>query len=365
MLFRSLMADCDLILVSGGLGPTNDDITKKTLADYFHCSLKINATALATIEKLLKPRYPVLPEVHKMQAMIPDKARVMKNTRGTASGMLFEEKGKTLVAMPGVPFELRGIFEDEVIPFLKKKTGNSILVCKNIKTIGIAESAIAGKIKDIEDGLPPNITLAYLPGIGQVKIRLTGKGSQKTVVEKQLNDVSGEIESRLEKYIYGYGDESIESAIGKLLEKGNARLAVAESCTGGYISHLLTTVPGCSGYLKGGIVAYSNDVKINELNVDRTLIEQQGAVSRACAEAMAKGILKKFNCTYSLATTGIAGPGGGTKEKPVGTVWLACAAKDGRVESFRFVMDRRRLQNIQYSAVNALNLLRKVILKSV
>ncbi len=357
----NLLDVCNLVLVSGGLGPTNDDITKITLAEYFDCELIMNKEALATIEKLLKPRYPELPETHKKQALIPEQAKVLKNTRGTASGMLFEENGKVLIAMPGVPFELKGIFEDEVIPWLKKRNGNKILVQHNIKTIGIGESAIAEKIAHVEKELPENISLAYLPGIGQVKIRLTGKGNSRRQVEKEIHDFSKKIEDLLQKYIYGHGDETVESAIGKMLLKENASLAIAESCTGGYLSHLITSVAGSSNYFLGGVISYSNKIKMQELGVKKSILEKQGAVSGECAEAMAQGVKNRFGSTYSLAITGIAGPGGGTPEKPVGTVWITCAGREGKVRSMTFVMNRGRLQNISYSAVNALNLLRKVI----
>ncbi|MFC2114716.1 competence/damage-inducible protein A [Bacteroidota bacterium] len=352
---------CDIILVSGGLGPTNDDITKKVLAEYFDSELVFNQLVFEQIEKMLSKHFRTISEAHRSQAWLPAKAKVMINTMGTASGMLFNEKGKILIALPGVPFELHGLIDREVVPYLRELTSTQVLINMNIRTVGIAESMIADRIKDIEDGLPAEIKLAYLPGIGQVKLRLTASNAEKKELETKMNDLTSEISVRLNEFIYAYDETSFEEAIGHLLLQNKVSLAVAESCTGGYLSHLITSIPGSSAYYKGGIIAYSNEIKSQILKVESGILEQYGAVSQECAEAMASGVRKLLNSDYAVSTTGIAGPDGGTDEKAVGTVCLAVASEK-EVVSKMIVFDRGRIQNIQYSSITVLNLLRKLIL---
>jgi nicotinamide-nucleotide amidase len=350
-----------IIITTGGLGPTSDDITKRTLAEYFNCDMVFNENVYNNIVELLKHRYKTVSEAHKSQAYIPALAKPLENRMGTASGLLFEENNKILISLPGVPFEMKYLIENHVIPFLKIKNAGNFLISRNIKTIGIPESLIADKIKEVEDNLPSEISLAYLPSIGQVKLRLTGLSSDKEKLVRLMKSVERELVIKVNDYVYGYDDETIEIAIGRLLISQNASLGIAESCTGGYISHLLTSVPGSSEYYKGGVIVYSNHMKIQLLGIDELIIKEYGAVSCECAEAMSKAVIEKLGVDYAIATTGIAGPGGGTDLKPVGLVWISVSTRKKTI-SKRIIFDRGRIQNIQLSALTALDLLRKVIL---
>ncbi|MBT3422601.1 MAG: competence/damage-inducible protein A [Bacteroidetes bacterium] len=359
---NQLSACCRVLIVSGGLGPTNDDITKKTLATYYQSELVFDKEVFREIERLLKHRVSVISEVHRNQAYIPACAKVLSNNLGTASGLLFEENGHILIALPGVPYELRGLMDNKVYPFLKNLSDSIKLVNLNIKTIGLGESVIAQKIKDIEDSLPAYIKLAYLPSIGQVKLRLTAQNGKESLILAEMEEIQNRIVSRIENYIYGFGDITFSEALGELLRSRGSNLSIAESCTGGFVAHTITSVSGSSQYFNGGVIAYSNEIKVSELQVEESIIKTFGAVSKECAEAMAIGVRNKFNTNYAIATTGIAGPDGGTEDKPVGTVWLAVASENS-VISKMIVFDRGRLQNIQFSTMTVLNMLRKLILQ--
>jgi nicotinamide-nucleotide amidase len=294
------------------------------------------------------------------QAVIPECAQVLLNRLGTAPGLLVEQEGKVLIAMPGVHYETVGLTDHEVIPYLKNHLTGDRFVSRNLKLVGIPESYIANEIRDIEDSLPAHIKLAYLPHLGQVKLRLTAKGKDEQHLRSEIDALLEKIKARVEKNVYGYDDTDLPKAIGMLLSERNATLSVAESCTGGYLSHLISSVPGSSVYFKGSMIAYDNDIKTGLLDINKEIIQQYGAVSMENAEAMAKNIRLKFNTDFGLSTTGIAGPSGGSEEKPVGTVWMAAADKD-KVISHKIVFDRGRLQNIQFFSVYALDLLRRFI----
>jgi nicotinamide-nucleotide amidase len=343
----------DVVLTSGGLGPTNDDITKQVIAEYFDSEFEHDEFAFKYITELLKQRGRKPQQVHYDMALIPKKAKALRNRLGTASGLMFEENGKTLISMPGVPYELRSITVDEVIPFLKKKNGSLKLINRNIRTVGIYESLIAEKIKHIEDKLPENISLAYLPNLGQVKLRLTATGNNDDELKKQLQKIEEDILEIVGEHVYGFDDVSLEEAIGKILKEKNAFVGTAESCTGGYLAHTFTQHPGSSEYFKGSVVAYSNEIKMKQLQVKQETLEQYGAVSKECIEEMAKGALTALDVDYSIATSGIAGPDGGTEEKPVGTIWIAIASKD-EVISEKLQFNRGRLQNIKYTVAMGL-----------
>ncbi len=350
----------DIVIVSGGLGPTNDDITKKTLTEYFNTKLRFDEKVFEDVKNILKHRINRITKYHKDQALIPEKAIALTNKLGTAPGLLFEENGKILISLPGIPFELKALMTNEVVPFLKTKINNVALINKNIKTIAISESRIAEIIKDIEDNLETNISMAYLPSLAQVKIRLTAKGENYFLLEKQINNVVEKIKKRIGEYIFGYDEITIPEAIGKLLLEKNAMLGVAESCTGGNISHQITLIPGSSQYFKGAVIAYSNEVKMSKLSVPEKTLIDYGAVSQQTAEAMAQGIIKNLNTDFSIATTGIAGPDGGTDDKAVGTVWIAVASKN-KVVSKKIFHAKGRLQNIQYSTIIAFDMLRRLM----
>jgi nicotinamide-nucleotide amidase len=353
---------CDILILSGGLGPTNDDITKNTLSDYFDSDYIFDEDIFKGITRMLKHRVPKISDVHRNQAMIPRKAKALPNQLGTAPGLLFEKEEKCLFSLPGVPYELKGLIDRQVIPYLAKRNSSTKLISVNIKTVGIGESVIARLIKDIEDALPEYISLAYLPGIAQVKLRLTAQSSgSRNELEAEMNQLKDAIVKRISEYVYGYGDTGLFEAIGLLLKKNKKTLATAESCTGGYIAHQLTSVPGSSSYFKAALVAYANEIKEKDLGVSKEVLEQEGAVSQACVEEMARNVRIKFNTSYGLATSGIAGPDGGTPEKPVGTVWLAVASEK-EVISKKIQFDRGRMQNIGFSSVIVLDMLRKEFL---
>jgi len=349
---------CDFIVTTGGLGPTKDDITKKTLCDYFNDKLSLNEKVLSHIHEMLKYRYPTLSEAHRSQAYLPSKCTVLTNNKGTASGMVFRNNNKTLISLPGVPFEMKSIYTEELRPFLTDLIQHRVKSI-NIKTAGIGESVIAEKIKEIEENLPENIKMAYLPSIGQVKLRLTAMQYDDDFLIR-MNEISQQITQKLEKYVYGSGNITLEKAIGDMLLNSKMSLSVAESCTGGYLSHLITSVPGSSQYYKGGMVVYSNEMKINQLGVDKQIIEEFGAVSAECAASMAVSIQTKTNSDVGIATTGIAGPSGATENKPLGLLFIAVSIKD-KIFNHQLTFNRGREQNIIFFAVSALEFLRQIL----
>ncbi|HKC68971.1 MAG TPA: competence/damage-inducible protein A [Bacteroidia bacterium] len=356
----------DIIIITGGLGPTKDDITKYTLCEYFKTSLVMNNEVLKHVTAFFEKRKRPMLEVNNKQAEVPANCEVLFNNHGTAPGMWFNHKGKIFISMPGVPFEMKGIMRDAGFDKLKQTFALPFIYHRTILTQGIGESFLADKIKDWEDGLAAKqIRLAYLPSPGMVKLRLTAKGSDekklKTIVDAEADALYKIIGENI------YGEEELgkatptfQSIIGKALTEKNKTIAIAESCTGGYISHLITSVAGSSAYYKGSIVAYENEIKVAELNVKQATLDAYGAVSVECAREMANGILKKFDTDYAIATTGIAGPTGDTPDKPIGTVCIAIATKT-EVNAQKFIFGNNRERNIQMAADMALNLLNKAI----
>jgi len=352
----------DIILITGGLGPTKDDITKNTLCKYFNTKLVFDEKAYAAVELQFKIRGKEVTPVNRKQAELPENCKAVYNKNGTASGMWFEEGGKVFISMPGVPFEMKAMVENDVIPLLKQKFKTPFIYHKTVLTQGAGESFLADMIETWEENLPPHIKLAYLPSPGAVRLRLTAKGNAEKIKEETGEQVN-KLKRIIEKYIYGYDDETLEEIIGKLLKEKKQTLSTAESCTGGYIAHLITAVAGSSDYFMGSIVSYANRIKENLLNVDADLLEQYGAVSEQVVLAMAKNVKEKFNTDYSIAVSGIAGPGGGTVQKPVGTVWIALATPE-KVFAQNFRFGNHRFRNILVSSQTALNMLRKELLKS-
>lgn len=350
-----------LIIMTGGLGPTKDDMTRNVIADYFHCKMVFNKEVFENIKELFKNRYPKLTQLNENQAYIPECAIPLHNRLGSAPGLVIERNNKILIALPGIPYEAENLVTEQVIPWLDRLIKTKCVVNRNIRTIGIPESYIANQIRDIEETLPSNIRLAYLPRLGQVKLRLTATGKNSKHLINELNPLIKSISDRLNTAVYGYDDEEFPACIGRLLRNENATLSLAESCTGGFISHLITSVPGSSDYFKGSITAYSNAIKVSNLGIDPQILEKFGAVSEENAKAMAEAALKHFNSDFSLATTGIAGPSGGTDEKPVGTLWMASAGR-GKTSAKKIVFDRGRKQNIEFFSISAMNLLRRFIL---
>lgn len=351
----------DIIFITGGLGPTNDDITKYALCKYFSSSLIYNDAAYQNIVKLFASHNIKVSELNHQQAYLPDNCTPMPNPIGTAYGMWFEKDKKTFISMPGVPHEMKLMVEREVLPRLKEKFTLPVIIHKTILTQGIGESFLAEKIANWEQKLPVYIKLAYLPSPGVVRLRLSAKGNDAQKLQQEIFDLVAGLKSIIGEYIFGYDNETLEEIIGKLLFEKNQTIAAAESCTGGYISHLITSVAGSSAYFKGAIIAYANEIKEKELNVNPGDIKKHGAVSQEVAEQMANGIRKKYNTDYGIGITGIAGPAGGSEEKPVGTVWVAVASSKNII-SKKFTFGDNRERNIKKAAVAALNMLRKEII---
>ncbi|MFC3809669.1 competence/damage-inducible protein A [Lacihabitans lacunae] len=350
----------DILLMTGGLGPTKDDITKKTIAKYFNDTLEINKDAEAFVKDFFEKRGRPFTEINRQQAALPTKCTYLPNITGTAPGMWFEHNGKILVSMPGVPVEMKYLIEHEVIPRLKAFFELPVIEHHIISTIGIGESFLAETIEEWEDQLPEHIRLAYLPSFSQVRLRLTGFGDDRKIIQEQIKIEAEKVKPLIASYIFSESNQTIAEAVGELLKSKNATLGVAESCTGGNIAHMITLIPGSSAFFLGGVVSYSNDAKMNVLKVKQETLTNFGAVSEQTVKQMAEGVRITMRSTYGIATSGIAGPDGGTADKPVGTVWIAVS--DGKTTEARLLkLGKQREVNIEYSSVAALNLLRRFI----
>ena len=352
----------EIVLITGGLGPTKDDITKKVLCEYFNSELVFHKPTFDHIVNLFgKRNYPVS-DVNKAQADIPDNCIPLFNEHGTAPGLWFEKDGKVIVSMPGVPFEMKSLVTNQVIPRIIKKFNTGTILHKTIMTIGIGESRLAELIEDWANNLPDHIKLAYLPQPGIVRLRLSSKSDDPEQIQNEFDLQIKKLKKLIPDIIYGYDEITMEESIAQLLVKGGKTLATAESCTGGYISHLITSIPGSSEYFFGSVVSYANEVKIKHLGVEASLIEKHGVVSKEVVEQMAIGGKIALGTDYCIATSGIAGPDGGTKDKPVGTVWIAVATPNGVISKL-LNLGEHRGRNIRRSALLAMNLLRKELIK--
>lgn len=350
----------DIILITGGLGPTSDDITKPCLVKYFDCPLVIHEEALLEVTAFFKSRGRELTEINRQQAALPVCSTKITNSIGTAPGMWFEKNNKVFVSMPGVPYEMKRMMKDIIIPKLQQQFKTPIIFHRVICTVGIGESILAEKISAWEKALPENCGLAYLPNLGQVRLRLTSFGEDLGKLQQAAEDQIKKLIPLAGEYIYSFKDESLEVVVGNMLREKNLTLSIAESCTGGYVSHLITSVPGSSEYFQGSIVPYSYEIKMQQLGVKSETLERYGAVSEETIKEMAELVRKKFNTNIGLATSGVAGPGGATPEKPVGTVWIALA--DGKqIVTKKLQLSTDRLINIQAASVAVLNLVRQSI----
>jgi nicotinamide-nucleotide amidase len=347
----------DIILITGGLGPTSDDLTKPLLAKYFNCDLQINEEALAEVTEFFVSRGRELTEMNRQQAALPTACSKITNPIGTAPGMWFEKKGKVFMSMPGVPHEMKKMMTERVIPKLLETFKMPVIVHQLVRTVGIGESFLAEKISNWEKALPPSIKLAYLPSLGEVKLRLTAFGDDKEQLRSMIDHQVELLKPIAGEYIYGLGEEGLEISIGKLLKQKGLTLAVAESCTGGYLSHLITSVPGSSDYFLGSIIPYGYEIKMRQLGVKPEILEQNGAVSEPTIIEMANLVRAKFNTSIGVATSGIAGPGGATPDKPVGTVWIAYSDKHHTVTK-KLQLSKDRMINIKLSSAAVLNLIR-------
>lgn len=348
----------EVTLITGGLGPTADDITKPLLCKYFGGKMIMDEATLAHVtylfEHIFRRPMPLL-ESNRRQAEVPDVCTVLKNDVGTAPGMLFKKEGRFFISMPGVPHEMKFIMQTHVLPLLKEKFELPYIGHKTLLTAGVGESFLAEKIKNFESSLPAIIKLAYLPSYGMVRLRLTAQGKQ-SIVEQELNKTFAALKKAVNDVIVIDEDISFEVLLGRLLKEKNKTVATAESCTGGYIAHLITTVAGSSAYFKGSVVSYDNSIKENILHVHNETLKSQGAVSEKTVNQMVTGVLNAMQTDYAVAVSGIMGPGGGSEEKPVGTVWMAAGnAERTETKKMYFRFDRKR--NIELTAINALYLL--------
>jgi nicotinamide-nucleotide amidase len=335
--------NAELILVTGGLGPTSDDITKPLLCDYFGGKLKVDERVLAHLKDIfLKRNRPVLDRNMK-QAEVPDNCTVLFNRMGTAPGMLFKKDGKNIISMPGVPFEMMAIMEDEVLPMLKTDLKSDALLHRTIFTAGEGESMIAERIIDIEEALPAYIRLAYLPDAGMVRLRLTGRSTDKDNLAAELERQQQIFADRLANIVVVLEDLPLEQVLGRSAKEKGLTIGLAESCTGGFIGNAITNVEGSSAYFNGSVVSYDNEVKKNILGVSKETLDQYGAVSEQTAREMVAGARRVLHVDYALAVTGVLGPGGGTDRVKVGTVWMAVASAEKIVaKEFHFFYDRQR-----------------------
>ncbi|MCX2585528.1 competence/damage-inducible protein A [Pedobacter sp. MR22-3] len=346
----------DLILITGGLGPTKDDITKKTLAKYFGMGFRRDEGALEMVTSIFKKYNRPLLDINIQQADVPDGCEVIVNKNGTAPCMWFERNGKIFVSMPGVPYEMMYLMDDEILPRIRSKFTLPFIVHKTILTANIGESFLAKEIEEIEDRLPKHIKLAYLPKLGQVRLRLSASGSDETALKMEVESYAKLMIAKIPKFVVVDEDIPFEKAVINIMNSRGLTLSTAESCTGGYIAHLITQHPGCSSVYWGGAVAYAYELKESILGVKESTLNKFGAVSEETVSEMAEGAIKQFKTDYAIAVSGIAGPDGGTADKPVGTVWIAVSNKHKTVAKV-FTFSNKRIQNIERSAASAFTML--------
>jgi nicotinamide-nucleotide amidase len=348
----------DIILITGGLGPTKDDLTKQVLAEYFNARLVLHPQALEDVTAFFRSRGKELTEINRKQAELPDNCTFISNKWGTAPAMWFEKNGKVFVSMPGVPHEMKAIMSHIILGKLQQYFRTPVIYHKMIKTAAIGESLLATKIEHWEDNLPAHIKLAYLPTTGQVRLRLTATGENREQLEAEVQQQVEALKTLVPEFIYGYDEDTLETVVGNLLVSQQQTIAIAESCSVGYVSYSIGQVPGCSRYLMGSIVAYHNQAKIRQLGVKEETLSAYGAVSEETAREMAENVRRVFNTSIGVSSTGIAGPDGGTAEKPVGTVWIAYADETQTVAK-KLQLGTDRLLNIQLTALHVLNLIRQ------
>lgn len=348
----------DLVLMTGGLGPTKDDITKQVLADYFGAELRLHNPTWKRLQKIYGRYGREAKEHHRQQCRLPTGAKVLPNEHGTAPGLWLEKEDQVVISMPGVPYEMMYLMEHEVMRRLKKRNFDTeLLRSVTILTAGAGESTVAELLERIENNLPENMSLAYLPDLGTVRLRLSARGQVDALLQSQLDEYRNHIEGALGELVFGYGTDDLASVVGRLLQERKQTVGTAESCTGGALGQFLTVHPDSSKHYLGGIISYSNDLKESLLGVPADTLNKYGAVSEETVTAMAEGARERLGATYTLATSGIAGPGGGTPEKPVGTIWMALATPGGtRTKLLHSGKDRQR--NIIYTCHQALNFLR-------
>ena len=359
---QDALSQADIVLITGGLGPTKDDITKKALAEYFGAEMVFDESTYNQIQRLFKQLGRSTNDAHMEQSYMPSNAEILLNKMGTAPGMWFEQEGKVVVSMPGVPYEMKHLMEAEVLPRLQKKYDGIAIVHRTICTAGEGEARLAHKLQAYLDTLPDFIKVAYLPSLAVVRIRLTARGVQEEELQQLLDEKVKEIQALIPEFVFGFEQDTLASVLGKILLRQNKKLTLAESCTGGYLAHCITSIAGSSRYFEGGFVTYSNDLKTKLLNVTPATLARVGAVSEETVLEMLHGSLQKTGADVGIAVSGIAGPGGGSPEKPVGTIWLAVGST-ARQKTKRLQLAKDRSRNIQHSAMAGLNMLRKFLLE--
>ena len=352
----------DLVLITGGLGPTSDDITKPALCEYFNTGLEFHEPTFNHIVERFKHRNISMNKLNRNQAMLPEACTILFNRNGSAPGMWFERSQTIFVSLPGVPFEMKEIVTEELLPRLRATGLTRAIFHKTVLTQGLPESLLAEMIHNWETQLPENIKLAYLPSPMAVRLRLSAMGDDEQVLRQLVEEEAKKLKNIIGDYIYGFDEDQLAGAVGNILVSKTLSLSVAESCTGGYISHLITSVPGSSAWYKGSVTSYSNDVKKSLLGVSEETLQHYGAVSEQVALEMALGVKRLLHTDYAVATTGIAGPDGGSEEKPVGTVWIAVAGLKG-TKTVKYIFDNNRERNIIRSGQSALQFLRLFILE--
>lgn len=351
----------NVVIITGGLGPTSDDITKPALCEFFNTRLVMNNEVLAMVESMMRRRNFPMNENNRKQAEVPESCIVLTNAAGTAPGMWFEKDRTIFISLPGVPAEMKYIMTHHVMPALKKQFTSQFIIHRNIMTYGAPEARLAEMLTGFEEALPECVKIAYLPSSGIIKLRLTGTGTDQGKIEESVDEQATKLYSIIPDLIYGENEESLEMVIGRLLRHKRKTICTAESCTGGNIAHMITSVPGSSYYFKGSVIAYANSIKTELLGIDEKVIEKHGAVSEAVVTLMAEAARRLLKSDFAVATSGIAGPDGGTEEKPVGTLWTAVASESGTIaEKHTFGTDR--MNNIIRFTIVALNMLRKQII---
>lgn len=353
-----------LVIMTGGLGPTKDDLTKQTLAEYFNSKMVTHQEVLDRIIAYFEKRGRTMIESNRKQADVPDVCRVLLNNYGSAPGMWFEKKGTILISLPGVPYEMKGLMQDHILPEIGQRVQVPDVVHKTIMTQGVPESYLAALIRDWETALPDCVKLAYLPRPGIVRLRLTVVDKCASEAEQILQVNIDKLLKIIPQHIFGYDDIGLEEAVGILLNEKGLTLATAESCTGGNVARLITSVPGSSSYYTGSVIAYDNRIKIDVLHVDKELINNRGVVSREVVEQMARGVMSYYKTDTAIATSGIAGPDGGTKEKPVGTTWI-CVTYGDKSYAKKYSFWGTREQIIDQATYTSMQLLRRLILDTI
>lgn len=351
------LTKAEVTIITGGLGPTKDDITKRVLAEIFHSQLICDKETYERVERMMAARGIAFNDLNKGQAMVPECCTVLPNHKGTAPGMWFEREGRVVVSLPGVPFEMEGLMVESVLPRIKEHFALASVVHRTAITYGLAESMMAELIAPWEDALPPHLHLAYLPSPSQLRLRLSAYDVEQAVAEKEIQEQFAKLLPIWGDYFVGWGDTTVQSAVAEMLVQRGETLASAESCTGGVIASKFTAMSGASEYFWGGVVSYDNSVKENVLGVSRHNLETYGAVSEQVARQMAEGVRRLCGTTYGVSTTGIAGPTGGTPDKPVGTVWMAVATPTHTIAKC-VQHGKVRAVNIERAASAAINMLR-------